>query len=75
VTISGYNGGFGNVDRWLGARGKQPLDLWVEDIPFGQTRHYTKRVLTTMWIYRWLYGTGEDRILAVPQKLPPPSGR
>lgn len=79
VTIAGYNGGFGNVDRWLKARGDQPLDLWVEEIPFGQTRHYTKRVLTSLWTYQWLYGaTGQDapvqdRLILVPLKLPAPS--
>jgi soluble lytic murein transglycosylase len=73
VTIAGYNGGFGNVDRWLKKRGKLPLDLWVEEIPYGQTRHYTKRVLTTMWTYRWLYGSADNRILAVSQKLPRPT--
>lgn len=75
VTIAGYNGGFGNVDRWLAERGKLPLDLWVEEIPFGQTRHYTKRVLTTMWTYRWLYGRDEARVMAVSQKLPRPTNR
>src|SRR5690606_22062997 len=31
--IAGYNGGQGNLNRWLGERGDQPLDLWVENIP------------------------------------------
>ena len=75
VTIAGYNGGFGNVDRWLSERGKLPLDLWVEEIPYGQTRHYTKRVLTTMWTYRWLYGAADERILTLSQKLPAPANR
>ncbi len=79
ITISGYNGGFGNVDRWLKERGAQPLDLWIEDMPFGQTRNYTKRVLTSLWIYHWLYELPEgdvdatDRIVQLPMKLPVPS--
>lgn len=56
LIIAGYNGGHGNVSRWLNERGELPLDLWVEDIPYGQTRDYTKRVLTSFWTYNYLYG-------------------
>ena len=57
VLISaGYNGGSGNVTRWLNEFGDLPLDLFVEDIPFGQTRNYAKRVLMSHWIYSYLYG-------------------
>ena len=57
LIIAGYNAGESNVSRWLGKRGGLPLDLWVEDIPYGQTRKYTKRVLSTFWTYKWLYGS------------------
>jgi soluble lytic murein transglycosylase len=60
LMIAGYNGGHGNVSRWLDERGDLPLDLWVEDIPYGQTRKYTKRVLSTFWTYNWLYS--ESRV-------------
>ncbi len=56
LMISGYNGGWGNVGKWLKAPDSRDLDLWVEDIPYGQTRNYTKRVLRSMWIYSWMYG-------------------
>lgn len=56
LMIAGYNGGWGNVGRWLKNPDSRDLDLWVEDIPYGQTRNYTKRVLRSMWIYAWLYG-------------------
>ena len=56
LIIAGYNGGYGNVSRWLERNGSAPIDLWVEDIPYGQTRKYTKRVLTSYWAYHWLYG-------------------
>lgn len=56
LMIAGYNGGWGNVGRWLKDPDSTDLDLWVEDIPYGQTRNYTKRVLRSMWIYSWLHG-------------------
>lgn len=56
LMIAGYNGGWGNVSKWLADPDSRDLDLWVEDIPYGQTRNYTKRVLRSMWVYSWLYG-------------------
>lgn len=56
LMISGYNGGMGNVGRWFKEAKSTDIDLWVEDIPFGQTRNYTKRVLLSFWVYSWLYG-------------------
>ncbi|MFP4600972.1 MAG: transglycosylase SLT domain-containing protein [Persicimonas sp.] len=68
LVIAGYNGGHSNVSRWLKERGDLPLDLWVEDIPYGQTRKYTKRVLSSFWTYSWLYG--EDRVPRISFDLP-----
>ena len=68
LIIAGYNAGAGNVNKWLDSRGDLPLDLWVEDIPFGQTRHYTKRVLTSFWTYRWLYDG--QAVPALTYKMP-----
>ncbi len=64
LMIAGYNAGAGNVGRWLDEFGDLPLDLWIEDIPYGQTRHYTKRVLTSFWTYHWLYGDGSTPALS-----------
>jgi soluble lytic murein transglycosylase len=59
LMAAGYNGGMGNVGEWLEERGDLPLDLWLEDIPYGQTRRYAKVVLANDWTYRWLYGDHE----------------
>ena len=55
LIAAGYNGGWGNVSDWLRRRGDQPLDMWVEAIPYGQTRKYVKMALTHWWAYRRLY--------------------
>lgn len=55
LVIAGYNGGQGNVRNWLRDRGTLPFDLWVEEIPYSQTRDYVKRVTMTLWVYHWLY--------------------
>jgi soluble lytic murein transglycosylase len=56
LIFAGYNGGQGNVNRWLRERGDLPLDLWVEEIPYDQTRNYVKRVTMTWWVYHWMDG-------------------
>lgn len=69
--IAGYNGGAGNVRKWLRERGDQPADMWVETIPFPQTRNYVKRVAMSWWIYHWLYDVGTP-VVAIPFALPEP---
>ncbi|RVU46992.1 tetratricopeptide repeat protein [Lujinxingia sediminis] len=70
LIIAGYNGGFGNVSTWLKDFGNEDLDLFVENIPYGQTRDYTKRVLMSFWIYSYLYG--DARVPTLSFTLPPP---
>jgi soluble lytic murein transglycosylase len=49
-----YNAGPAAVSRWLRERGSQSLDVWVENIPYDETRGYTRRVLQSYGIYNWL---------------------
>lgn len=69
--IAGYNGGSGNVRKWLRERGDQDADMWVETIPYMQTRHYVKRVAMSWWIYHWLYDQGTP-VVGIPFTLPEP---
>lgn len=56
ATIGSYNAGPGAVARWLrGEAAKWEDDVWVEDIPYGQTRSYVKRVLRSLHVYRTFY--------------------
>jgi soluble lytic murein transglycosylase len=45
LALAAYNGGEGNVDRWIGEAGAADRSLRVEDIPFPETRAYVRRVL------------------------------
>ncbi|MBD3419497.1 MAG: transglycosylase SLT domain-containing protein [Chitinivibrionales bacterium] len=55
LAIASYNGGPHNVSRWLNYHPDLPWDEFIETMRFSQTRHYTKKVLLTMAIYRLLY--------------------
>ena len=45
LALAAYNGGPHNVVTWLGLKGGLPLDEFVEEIPFTETRQYVKKTL------------------------------
>jgi len=67
VLPSAYNAGQGATDRWLRERPDQRLDEWIEEIPYDETRRYTRRVLQTWGIYTWL---NRGELPALPARLP-----
>jgi soluble lytic murein transglycosylase len=58
LAIPGYNAGPGRPRRWLKESAQLDFDVWVELIPFTETRRYTKRVLSSVGSYEFLYGDG-----------------
>lgn len=61
LVAAAYNGGREAVTSWLDARGDQPLDRWVEEMPWKETRGYVKQVVADALLYRELYdGCGGD---------------
>lgn len=55
-AAAAYNAGPHRVDRWLKERGDLPLDIWIETIPFTETRNYVQNVLAFRVIYDRLQG-------------------
>jgi soluble lytic murein transglycosylase len=51
-----YNAGENAVARWLRQRGSLATDEWSEEIPGDQPRRYSKRVLSSYFVYAYLYG-------------------
>ena len=57
LATASYNAGPTNVRRWLPEEGSSvPADLWIENVPFKETRDYLKRVLTYTVIYEQRLG-------------------
>jgi tetratricopeptide (TPR) repeat protein len=57
AAIGSYNAGPSKVSAWLrGEGGRLEDDIWVEDIPYDQTRGYVKRVLRSLHVYKAFYG-------------------
>jgi soluble lytic murein transglycosylase len=72
LAIPGYNAGGGAPKKWLAARPTQDFDVWVERIPYEETRQYTKRVLTSMAAYAFLYGEDHPhQVLSMPIEASP----
>jgi soluble lytic murein transglycosylase len=55
LALAAYNGGMGNVDRWVAEAGARGEALEVADIPFPETRAYVERVLGARRDYRRTY--------------------
>lgn len=55
LGLAAYNGGEGNVERWLAEAKAQGRSFGASDIPFPETRHYVKNVLAAQKEYRQQY--------------------
>ena len=68
LAAPAYNAGAGAVRRWLRERGAWDLDLFVEAIPYDETRRYVQSVLGRWMAHRFLYEPGPtaDRVPHLP---------
>ncbi len=59
LTLAAYNGGPGNVDKWLEDPEYADGEGGLKKIPFKETRNYVKKVADARETYERLYRTGE----------------
>ncbi|MFH1129849.1 MAG: transglycosylase SLT domain-containing protein [Pseudomonadota bacterium] len=69
LAVASYNAGQGATYRWLTEFHENKLDELVENIPYEQTRGYTKRVMSSLFTYSVLYKPGK-RIPSVRNPIP-----
>lgn len=72
LASAAYNAGPTPVRRWLNERDALPADLFIETIPYRETREYVARVLAFSVIYDWRLN-GKVRPLSA--RLPDPGQR
>jgi soluble lytic murein transglycosylase len=53
VGLAAYNAGEAAAARWLPPRAVDS-DVWIENIPYNETRAYVRRVLWHSLVFRWL---------------------
>jgi soluble lytic murein transglycosylase len=56
-TAGGYNAGPHNMIKWINRWRGKSLDVFVEQIPFKETRNYVKRVYRSYKLYKQIYSS------------------
>lgn len=57
LSLAAYNAGPGNVNTWVKDQRWDGTKESIDDIPYGETRHYVQRVLYYHERYNKVYGT------------------
>lgn len=53
VALAAYNAGPNAAARWLPSEAIEP-DIWIENIPYNETRTYVQRILWHQLVFSWL---------------------
>ncbi len=76
LTIAAYNGGQGNVRKWIRRNGdprtfktSEEVMMWVEKIPFPETRNYVQRVLENMPVFNYKLHNSKKLTITTHKKL------
>ena len=75
LVAAAYNAGPVVTLQWATQFGQLPLDLFVESLPYKETRNYVKQVVADLYLYQLFYGAKSDGLrLAMTLPAPAPSG-
>ncbi len=72
LATAAYNAGPHRVERWLPEGEGMPAAVWIESIPFNETRGYVQRVLAAETVFAWRM-TGDpmrltERMAPIPKR-------
>ncbi len=73
LATAGYNAGPHRVRRWLPEEGPLAADVWVDTIPFDETRKYVRAVLFYSTVFDWKLDERVDRRLLARMRPVPPA--
>ena len=62
LATAAYNAGPHRVDAWLPETDSLDARVWIENIPFNETRKYVRRVLEAETIFHWRMTGGMQRL-------------
>ncbi|NKB36574.1 MAG: transglycosylase SLT domain-containing protein [Gammaproteobacteria bacterium] len=66
LATAAYNAGPTNVKRWLPKKDCEEAEIWIEQIPFTETRKYVRRILFFASVYNWRL---QQHIVPVKQRV------
>jgi len=74
LALAAYNAGQARVKRWIPAKQRIDADIWVETIPFRETRNYVQNIMTFTPIYEQQLGQPLTPLVKrmMPIGTPPP---
>ncbi len=53
MATAAYNAGENRVDTWRPDSGTLPADVWIDTIPFSETRNYVRKVMAQTVMFDW----------------------
>lgn len=62
MATAAYNAGPNAVAKWLPEGGCLEPDIWVESIPFNETRRYVANIMFYSTVYEWRLNTESTRM-------------
>ena len=68
LATASYNAGPHRVKRWLPPSEKMSADVWVDTIPYDETRKYVRRVMAYSTVYEWKMA---HKITRLQSRMPP----
>ena len=72
LVAAAYNAGPTVTLQWTNQYGQLPVDLFVESLPYKETRNYVKQVVADLYLYQLFYG-GKNDSVRLPMTLPVPA--
>jgi soluble lytic murein transglycosylase len=64
LAVASYNAGPGNVAKWLKEYQGSDPDLFIEKIPFSETKNYVESVFSNYWNYMRIYNPEVSQLLS-----------
>jgi soluble lytic murein transglycosylase-like protein len=65
--MAAYNAGLTPVSRWATIPDKGDPLLWIESIPYWETRYYVPAVMRNLWVYQGLENEHQESLTALAQ--------
>lgn len=62
LATAAYNAGPHRVDRWVANVDQMSADIWIETIPYDETRGYVQRVLSAQAVFHWRLNNAQQRL-------------
>lgn len=71
LASAAYNAGPHRVNAWLPEKNELPADVWVDTIPFTETREYVRAIMAYTAMFEWKLNLKPTRLSVHLQPIPP----